>query len=201
MIVNTIEQLVTQLLAGNIIAFPTDTVYGVGCNAENKKALETIYELKNRDRTKPLILFVANQQQVSDYAAIIPPIAKQLMETFWPGALTIVLPKRVQVSDTISSGLQTIGLRMPNHPDILDLLAQSNLTLATTSANFSGEQAAVTGKEVEQFFGDQVTTLEGQANKQVASTVVEVFADNTYSVLRVGAISVQELSQIIGAPK
>lgn len=196
MIVESLEQLIEAIKQGEVVAFPTDTVYGLGCDAKNFLALKQIYELKHRPDEKPLILFVASKEKVSEFASEIPQVAKQLMDCFWPGPLTIVLPKKSEVSTHISAGLGTIGLRMPNHPQILRLLKQSELTLATTSANLSGEPAAVCAETVEAVFGDRVVTLAGHANRQVPSTVIEVTA-NTYKILREGAISHQEIEHCL----
>lgn len=194
MIVETIEAVITAVKNGEVVAFPTDTVYGLGCDAQNLQALKRIYELKQRPDEKPLILFVANQEKVHAFVNEVPTVAKQLMDCFWPGPLTIVLPKNATVSEEITSGLATVGLRMPNHPQVLQLLEQSQITLATTSANLSGEEAANNAQTVEQVFGDRVVSLAGVAQRQIPSTVIEVTPQNTYRILREGAISTQEIA-------
>lgn len=172
-------------------------MYGLGCDAQNLAALQGIYQLKQRPSEKPLILFVGNSKKVTEFAKVVPPLAQQLMDCFWPGPLTIVLPKKETVSKQISSGLQTIGLRMPNQPEILALLEQTQVTLATTSANISGEEAATNSQAVEAVFGDQVVTFAGTAKCGIPSTVIEVTEQNTYRILREGAISEQEISECL----
>ncbi|MGL5914718.1 MAG: L-threonylcarbamoyladenylate synthase, partial [Culicoidibacterales bacterium] len=197
MLVQKTEEIIKALLSGEVVAFPTDTVYGLGCDANNHQALAKIYQIKHRPLEKPLILFVANQADVIKYVSSIPELATDLMERFWPGPLTIVLPKKAIVSENISSGLATIGLRMPNHPAVLEILQQSQLTLATTSANLSGEAAATSGIQVEATLGNTIQVLDGEAEQQIASTVIEIQANNEYQILREGAISTTVIQQLI----
>lgn len=197
MLVQKTEEIIEALREGEVVGFPTDTVYGLGCDANNHHALAEIYQLKHRPLDKPLILFVASQAEVARYAAVIPDLAQTLMNHFWPGPLTIVLPKKSTVSDKISAGLGTIGLRMPNHQAVLEILSESKLTLATTSANVSGAVAATTGAEVESVFGSRLRILAGNAEQQVASTVIEIKENNEYVILREGAISAREIAQAI----
>lgn len=198
MLVEQQETIVAALQKGEVVAFPTDTVYGLGCDANNEAALARIYALKQRPLEKPLILFLAQQAQVFDYAAVVPETAQKLMAAFWPGPLTIVLPKKASVSDAITAGLDTIGLRMPNQAEVLTLLQESGLTLATTSANRSGEPSLAKASEVEAVFQQELLILAGEAKGQIASTVVAVNVDGTYQILRAGMITAADITSCLG---
>lgn len=198
MVIKEVTDLQAHVQSGGVIAFPTDTVYGLGCDANNNEALAKIYELKQRPRNKPLILFVSSQAQVSEFAEVIPPIAQKLMTKFWPGALTIVLPKKKHVSDAITAGLPSVGLRMPNHSDVLALLGECGCPLATTSANISGAEASVKASEVASVFPSELPILAGVAQGQVASTVIEITRENNYKILRSGAIATADIVACLG---
>ncbi len=174
-----------------VIAFPTDTVYGLGCKINHPQAIQKIYQLKGRSETKPLVLLGVRIESFTPFIQTLPPLASQLMEAYWPGPLTVVLPKTDRVSETVTRGFPTVALRIPDCPLLLDLLALvPDGVLATTSANYSKNPPCLTGKAVRDTFGKQINLLEDDLalKDQVASTVVAVEPDGTLRVLRTGKI-------------
>ena len=185
-----LQEYCQKLKNGAVIAFPTDTVWGIGCLPENKIACQKIYSIKQRDGKKPLILLGENIDDFSPYIQDFPPIAKDLAKKYWAGALTIIVKKSPLVADYVSSGLDTVGLRIPNHPVLLELLKNTG-PLATTSANLSGEAAAMNLKQTKDYVGDKVDCIIDDftiASQGIESTVI-IIENNKYKVLRQGAIT------------
>jgi L-threonylcarbamoyladenylate synthase len=180
-----------------VVAFPTDTVYGLGCQVEDEDAIETIYRLKGRDETKPLILMGHTVDVLRPFVEIIPPLAEQLMADYWPGALTLVLGKSARVPLGITRGGQTVGCRVPDCPVLLDFLKTvPGGVLATTSANQSGEPALTQAALVSASFASALnegllvglladdTAIQGG----VPSTVAGVDDHNRLRVFRQGGV-------------
>ncbi len=134
-----IYQEAAELLQnGECVAFPTETVYGLGADATNQAAIQKIYEAKGRPSDNPLIVHIARRNQMDSFAASYPPKAIQLMDKFWPGPLTIILPlKKDSLATNVSAGLSTVGVRMPEHPVSLALISAANVPVAAPSANRS----------------------------------------------------------------
>ncbi|MEW5819589.1 MAG: L-threonylcarbamoyladenylate synthase [Cyanobacteriota bacterium] len=176
-----------------VIAFPTDTVYGLGCLIENEDAVKKIYSLKGRSSEKPLILMGSSVEVFEKYVKFIPEIANTLMKKHWPGALTIVLPKSRFVPDFITTNTSTVGLRIANHPLVNEILKRctKDLILATTSANYSDQPDLVTYEDVKKLLGEKVDYLLEDYNIPIsgkASTVIAINQDNSIKVLRQGSI-------------
>ncbi len=175
-----------------VFAFPTDTVWGLGCLIDSKKAVERIYSIKHRDKRKPLILLSSKIEYLLPFTGGLPEMAKELAKRHWPGALTLVVKKSEKTPDYMTSGFDTVGIRIPNNQTLLDFLEHSveNHTIATTSANISGDESSVTKEEVIDSVGGQIDfILDGEEpTKKVESTVVLVNNDNTFKVLRQGYI-------------
>ena len=186
---------VEVLRKGEVIVLPTDTVYGFGCICNSEQAADKIYNLKNRDRKKPLILFVSNLKQVEDIAYDIPPIAKELMNKFWPGPLTIILraKENIPISQAcIMKGnkFPTISFRIPNHPIPRFLVKELGVPLATTSANISGYNHQATSiKVLEKIFENKADLCidDNGIPTGVESTVIDCSVSPP-SILREGAI-------------
>jgi len=179
-----------KLKNGAVIAFPTDTVWGIGCLPFNKIACQKIYSIKQRDGGKPLILLGEKIDDFLPYIQEIPPLAKELAEKYWPGALTIIIKKSTLLNDYVSSGMDTVGLRIPNHPVLLELLKTTG-PLATTSANLSGEPAAMDFEQTQNYAGDKVDLIINDftiASQGIESTVI-IIDNDKYKVLRQGAIN------------
>jgi L-threonylcarbamoyladenylate synthase len=178
-----------------IIAFPTDTVWGMGCLVENFQAVDRIYEIKGRDRSKPLILLGSKIDYLIPYLKYIPDKAWDLINKHLPGAVTLVLPKNENVSDYITSGFDTVGIRIPDFPPFIELLEKvvDSHVLATTSANLSGSGATAFKKDVENILGDDVDYIldnYGIASKGMESTVISVDVSGNVNMLRQGSIIV-----------
>ncbi|MEI8377839.1 MAG: L-threonylcarbamoyladenylate synthase [bacterium] len=188
-----LDEYCEKLKNGAVIAFPTDTVWGIGCLPDNKTTCQKIYSIKKRDGKKPLILLGENMDDFSPYIKDFPPIAKKLADKYWPGALTIIVKKSPLLSDDISSGMDSIGLRIPNHPVLLELLQHTG-PLATTSANLSGEPPAINFEQTQDYVGSEVDFIINDftiASQGIESTVI-IIDNDKYKVLRQGAINLQE---------
>src|SRR5450755_2723877 len=146
---------------GELVAFPTETVYGLGANALDACAVRRIFELKERPATSPLIVHVDSIQMAKSLVTDWPQRANQLAQQHWPGPLTIVLPKRSIVPDEVTAGLGTVGIRVPAHPVALDLIRAAGLPIAAPSANRFTQLSPTTAAHVRQAFGDAVTILDG----------------------------------------
>jgi len=185
--------------SGGIVAMPTETVYGLAADATNPLAVASVFAAKSRPAFDPLIVHLASQSQVTDYALEFPENAAWLAEQFWPGPLTIVLPRRPNISDLVTSGLQSVGLRIPAHPMALELLRVCRLPLAAPSANPFGGISPTTAEHVSSGLGHVVDYIldGGPCQVGVESTVVS-FLDARPVVLRPGGLSIEQISAIIG---
>jgi L-threonylcarbamoyladenylate synthase len=179
---------------GGVIAFPTDTVYGLGCDLFNRQAVRRIYEIKGRPAHLPLIAMFADAQYWPQVAAGLPESARAYMERWWPGPLTIILPARSDISAEVLGGGKTIGTRIPNSPITQQLLALLETPLATTSANRSGHAPATTADEVLSQLHRLVDLIidGGPSPQGVPSTVVDCTTAPP-TILREGPITAEML--------
>ena len=189
-----VETGISTLRQGGIVAFPTDTVYGLGADINIPQAVERIYQVKKRLRNMALPLLVADRTQITKLAKRVPPIAWQLIENFLPGALTLVLLKSKSVPDVITGGGETVAIRIPNHPIPIALIEGMGTPIIGTSANISGRSNPLTAGEVYSQFGDKIDSIidGGQCPDSNVSTVVDV-TGSVAIVLREGAISREKL--------
>jgi len=194
-----IEEAIKVLQADGLVAFPTETVYGLGANALNEDAAAKIYAAKGRPSDNPLIVHIANTKDVYELASNVPEKAVMLMEAFWPGPLTIILPKKDIVPDGTTGGLKTVAIRMPSHPAALDLIKKSGLYIAAPSANTSGRPSPTTALHVaEDMMGKIDVILDGGAvGIGIESTIVDL-TDDTPSILRPGFVTKSMLENVIG---
>lgn len=194
MIGKEIEKARDLLLRNEVVAIPTETVYGLAGNALNEKAVSKIFEAKNRPHFDPLIVHVASVSEVSNYVEEIPELALNLMEHFWPGALTVLLPKKTCIPNLTTSGLNEVGIRIPNHPITLELLKSLPFPLAAPSANPFGYISPTSAKHVEDQLGTKIPYIldGGDCAVGIESTVLRVL-HNEIEILRLGGISVEEL--------
>ncbi len=186
-------QVALELLhQGKLVAFPTDTVYGLGADLHNPQAIQQLYEVKGREAAKAIAVLVGNVQVLNEITLNMNPLAQRLAQMFWPGPLTLVVPAHPSLPPELSP-LPTVGVRMPDHSDAVALL---NLTgpLAVTSANLSGAPSSVTAQEVMQQIGEHIPLIldGGKTPGGVSSTVVDCTQDEI-KILRVGPISQQAL--------
>ena len=195
-----VEKGISILKQGGIVAYPTDTVYGLGAWPNIQRAVERIYRVKERPRNMALPLLLADVSQISDIAYPVPETAWLLARNFLPGALTIVLPKSNLVPDSITAGGKTVAIRIPSHPVPVALAEGLEVPfIVGTSANLSGKPSALTAAEVRTQLGDKIDLIidGGRCPGGRESTVVDV-TGGTPVVLREGAISIEELKRVCG---
>jgi len=194
MIGTEIEQARDFLLQNEVVAIPTETVYGLAGNALSEIAVSKIFEAKNRPHFDPLIVHVSSVSEVSKYVEEIPELAFNLMEHFWPGALTVLLPKKTCIPDLTTSGLQEVGIRIPNHPVTLELLKSLPFPLAAPSANPFGYISPTSAQHVADQLGEKIPYIlnGGNCSVGIESTVLRV-QHNQIEILRLGGISVESL--------
>ena len=192
-----VEKGISILKQGGIVAFPTDTVYGLGACPNLRQAVERVYRVKKRPQNMALPLLLADISQISDVAYPVPQIAWLLARNFLPGALTIVLYKSNLVPDTITAGGKTVAVRIPAHPIPAALIESLGTFIVGTSANLSGKSSALTADEVYAQLGDKIDLVidGGRCPGGIESTVVDVTGE-TPKVLREGAISTEEINQV-----
>jgi L-threonylcarbamoyladenylate synthase len=185
---------------GEVVAIPTETVYGLAADARNELAIAKIYATKQRPANNPLIVHIASAAQVTDWASEFPPLAQQLAHAFWPGPLTLVLPARAEVSQTVRAGEPTVALRVPAHSVALALLHDSGLGLAAPSANKYTQLSPTTAEHVESGLGNDIPVLDGGACQVgIESTIVSVHGDQ-WQLLRPGMIEAAAIAAIAGKP-
>ena len=194
-----IERGVSILKQGGLVAFPTDTVYGLGACANLYRAVERVYQVKGRPQNMALPLLLADTPQISEVAESVPQIAWLLAHNFLPGALTLVLPKSNSVPDIITAGGKTVAVRIPAHPVPVALAEGLGAPIVGTSANLSGKPSALTAEEVYTQFGDKIDLVidGGRCPGSRESTIVDVTGE-VAKVLREGAISREELEKVCG---
>jgi len=179
-----------RIREGGMVAFPTETVYGLGANALDAVAVAKVFELKGRPGTSPLIVHVSSVEMAKKYAADWPPIAEDLARRHWPGPLTIVVKKSPAIPDIVTAGLGTVGLRMPAHPLALELINLAGVPIAAPSANRFTHLSPTTAQHVADEFGDAVEILDGgPCQVGIESTVVSVVGGEL-TMLRPGMISI-----------
>ena len=195
-----LEQAIALLKSGEVVAIPTETVYGLAADASNDEALRQIYAIKQRPADNPLIVHIADASYVNDWAAEFPPLAQKLAKAFWPGPFTLVLPAKDSVSNIVRGNQPTVALRVPNHPITLQLLKQSGLALAAPSANKFTQLSPTTAAHVRVGLGDSVPVLDGGASKVgIESTIVAVMGDE-WQLLRLGMLSEASIEALADRP-
>lgn len=185
---------------GGLVAFPTETVYGLGANALNADAVARIFSAKERPATDPLIIHLSGLEQITRVVSFIPPTAETLAKTFWPGPLTLVLPKQPEVPDSVTSGLHTAAVRVPDHPVALALIRAADCPIAAPSANRFGHTSPTTARHVWDDLQGRVDIIldGGETTVGVESTVLDV-STNPPRILRPGGITREMLEAVIGS--
>jgi L-threonylcarbamoyladenylate synthase len=196
---NSILEASELIKSGEVVAFPTETVYGLGANALDPRAVEKIFRAKGRPGDNPLIVHVSKTQDVDKLVKELPPKARALMETFWPGPLTIVFKKSSVIPSEVTAGLNTVAIRMPNHPVALRLIDYSGLPIAAPSANRSGHISPTTARHVlEDMDGIIPLILDGgKCRVGLESTVLDMTSEIPV-ILRPGGVTLEMLEGILG---
>jgi L-threonylcarbamoyladenylate synthase len=196
-----IRKAAEVLRRGGLVAFPTETVYGLGADADNDQALRGVFRVKGRPETHPLIIHLHRVEQLTDWAASIPGPAKKLGERFWPGPLTMILPKAARVSSVATGGQHSVGLRVPDHPVALSLLREFGGGVAAPSANRFGKVSPTTAEHVRQDLGNDVDFVldGGPCSIGVESTIVD-FTSGDPVILRPGGLTRERLEEALGRP-
>jgi L-threonylcarbamoyladenylate synthase len=177
------------LISGRIVAFPTETVYGLGVCADNDRAIDSLYRVKRRPRDKKLSIMIAEPDDITKYVKHIPPIARRLISSFWPGPLTIIF----DLPDN-----RTVGIRNSSHHVVRDLLNAAEISIVSTSANISGRPPATDAQQIVSNFSDKVDVVldGGSAEAGMPSTIVKI-VDNTFEIIRHGVIEEERLNRCL----
>ncbi len=193
-----IARAAAVLRDGGLVAFPTETYYGLAVDPFNEQALERLFTVKKRLRLKPVLVLLAERRQLGLLAAEIPGIARPLMDRFWPGPLTLVFPARPELPALLTGGTASVGVRQSPHPLATGLVRAFGAPITATSANRSGEEAAVTGEEVRRLFGAEVDlVLDGGATPgRTGSTLIAVTRQGIRPI-REGRIAFREIERLV----
>lgn len=189
---DAIKQVSYVLKRGGIIAFPTDTVYGIGAVPSNKKAVNKLFYIKKRPSQKPIPILISSKSVLRKVVSKIPRIAGKLINKYWPGALTIVLPKSRSIKSFVTKGSRNVAVRMPNNKIALCIIKAAGGVMAVTSANISGKKEANSAKELQALGGIDLIIDGGRTRIGKASTIVDVTND-IIKVLRAGSIKIRNI--------
>lgn len=193
---NLAKEILTK---GGLVAIPTETVYGLAGNALDEKAVLSIFEVKNRPAFDPLIIHTDSVEKAMHYVSDFPEKARRLAEKFWPGPLTLLLPKKALIPDLVTSGLDTVAVRIPDHPLLLDLLSALDFPLAAPSANPFGYISPTNAAHVNAQLGEKIPYIldGGESNVGIESTIVGFENDETI-IYRLGGLAVEDVERVIG---
>ncbi|MEY2792171.1 MAG: hypothetical protein RJA76_163 [Bacteroidota bacterium] len=197
MITRDINLIIDQLKNGNAVGLPTETVYGLAANAFDVNAIQKIYELKKRPSSNPLIVHIGRKEQLQQLVEKIPTKLERLMDQFWPGPLTVLLPKVEAIPNEVTSGSARVAVRMPNHPLTLDLLNRLPFPLVAPSANLYNRISPTCAQHVEKYFPETYTLDGGACQAGVESTIIAE-ESNEILVYRWGAIGREDIESITG---
>jgi len=191
-----VKKAVAILKKGGVVAFPTDTVYGLGALAENEGAVERIFALKQRPKNMPLPLLVSDMSHLTELAATPGPLARRLASRFWPGGLTLIVPASDKVPKFIGGG-RKVALRIPDDAVALALIRDLGKPIVGTSANLTGRRAAITAAEVKRCFGDKVDLVidAGRRPGGLESTIIDITGEKA-RIVREGAVSRAQIEEV-----
>ncbi len=183
---------------GGLVAFPTETVYGLGANALNQLAVAKIFEAKKRPFFDPLIVHIADTHSLKDLTVNVSPMATKLIQHFWPGPLTLIFKKTNIVPDLVTAGFDTVAIRIPKHPLALELIRKANCPIAAPSANLFGHLSPTQASHVKKYLGDSVDMIldGGKCSKGLESTIIDTTQDPPL-ILRHGSLPIEELQAVV----
>lgn len=192
-----LKEYIDLIKAGEVVAFPTETVYGLGADAWNPSAIKKVFEVKGRPSDNPLIVHVSSEEHILDFAKTLPDEAHLLIKEFWPGPLSLILYKKDQVLDAVTAGLPTVAIRMPDHEIALEFISKTG-PLVAPSANKSGRPSPTKAEHVKSDLGNDFPIIDGKATKVgLESTVLDLTGEHP-EILRPGSISRKELEEVLG---
>lgn len=199
---DNIESAVRILENNDVVAIPTETVYGLAGNIFSEKAIRKIFEVKKRPLFNPLIVHIDTTDKLDEIVSEIPVKAQKLAKAFWPGSLTLILKKKSNIPDLITAGKDTVAVRIPNHPLTLELLSKLPFPLAAPSANPFGSISPTSAEHVNEYFNDSIKQVldGGSCHNGIESTIVG-FEDGEPVIYRFGSISAEEIIEVIGEVK
>lgn len=194
------EKAILQLKKGEVVAIPTETVYGLAGNILMDAAVQKIFTLKSRPTNHPLIIHISNSEQLKLYAQDIPAYVELLTKAFWPGPMTLILKKTDRVSDLVTGGQDSVGIRMPAHPIALEIIEGVGAPLAAPSANLFGHVSPTTAQHVIDEFGNQVPVVDGGAcHVGIESTIIDATDPKVCCILREGDINAAAIKKALGS--
>ncbi|WNZ63756.1 L-threonylcarbamoyladenylate synthase [Myxococcus sp. MxC21-1] len=195
----SLERAVELLRHGGVVALPTETVYGLSANAEDELAVRRVFAIKGRPATHPLIVHIPGVEHLNTWAREVPEAARKLAEAFWPGPLTLVLPRTARATDAVTGGQDTVALRVPNHPVALAVLQKLGGGLAAPSANRFGKVSPTTAEHVREDLGGDVDLVldGGPCTVGVESTIVDLSSDEP-AILRPGGLAAEDVERVLG---
>ncbi len=196
---NAVKTASDLILQGEVVGMPTETVYGLAANALNGEAVAKIFRAKGRPQDNPLIVHIADFDRIYDLCPAVPPQARALAEAFWPGPLTMIVPKGDCIPNEVSCGLDTVGIRLPSHPLARDLIRTAGVPLAAPSANTSGRPSTTTAEHVLRDMDGKIAAIldGGPCGVGVESTVITLALDKP-RLLRPGGITLEQLRSVLG---
>ena len=199
MITTNLDLAQQALIANEIIAIPTETVYGLAANAFSETAIKKIFDLKKRPFYNPLIVHIKSAEYLTNVACKIPEIAVKMAKEFWPGPLTLILNKQQNIPDMVTAGKPTVAVRVPNHPLTLKLLEKLDFPLAAPSANPFGSISSTSAEHVFNYFKNTLEVIldGGECEKGLESTIIG-FEENQPVLFRLGAISIEDIEKVTG---
>lgn len=193
-----LKEVATAIKNGKVVVFPTETVYGIGTNGLDEKAIEKLYKLKKRPKNKPISLLVNNIDMINDIAEDITELEYKLINKFMPGPLTIILKKKNKIPDILTANSSTVGIRIPQNEIAIKSIEYAKVPIATSSANISGKSSGINLKNIMNDFNDDIDYyIDGGFSKiGIASTVVQVL-DGIPHILREGVITIDEIKKVL----
>lgn len=192
-----LDRYIQLIKKGELVAFPTETVYGLGADAWNPSAVQKVFTQKGRPSDNPLIVHVASASMVHEFTDDVSEDAQKLIQKFWPGPLTLIFKKKAEVLDLVTAGLDTVAIRWPSHPLSQDLIANTG-PLVAPSANSSGKPSPTKPQHVREDFGEDFPVIDaGETAIGLESTVLDV-SKEPYFIYRPGAVTIQEIEEVVG---
>ena len=190
------KEIIDVINNDGIVIMPTDTIYGIVAKATNEDVVKKVYSLKRRDDRKPMLILVSDKEMLNDYVSSINELEKTLIDNFWPGPLTIIFDKK-NISDLLTGGLSTIGIRIPDNKEMLDIISCVGVPLLSTSVNLSGEKSATCVSNINDTMLNNVDFVydNGECN-DVPSTIIRVL-NGEVKILREGIISKEKIESVI----